>query len=134
MNHFTAPRSTTTPLRHLAFGIGLAVMLVISLASMTAHAVTAPEVGASAAKAASAAVTTTERAVSDTWITTKVKSEIAASNLAQGVAVSVSTRRGVVTLKGKLANADAVDKVKLIAKGVNGVKSVSASRLVVAAK
>ena len=112
----------------------IAASLLAGLCAMPVFAVTAPEVGASAAKAASAAVTTTERAVSDSWITTKVKSEIAASNLAQGMAVSVSTRRGVVTLKGKLANADAVDKVKLIATGVNGVKSVSASRLVVAAK
>ena len=45
-----------------------------------------------------APVKETERVASDSWITTKVKSEIMSSNLAQGFEVSVKTMNGVVTL------------------------------------
>ena len=80
------------------------------------------------------AVKETERVASDSWITTKVKSEILASNLSQGFEVSVKTLHGVVILTGKLGNADAVEKVKLLAEKVKGVKSVDSSGLSVAAK
>ena len=81
-----------------------------------------------------APVKETERVASDSWITTKVKSEIMSSNLAQGFEVSVKTTHGVVMLSGKLGNADAVEKVKLLAEKVKGVKSVDGSGLSVAAK
>lgn len=72
----------------------------------------------------------TERVVSDSWITTKVKSEILADSVTKGFDVSVKTSHGVVVLKGQLANEDAVDHVKDIAEKVDGVKSVDASGLV----
>jgi hyperosmotically inducible protein len=71
----------------------------------------------------------TERVASDSWITTKVKSEILASSLAKGFEVSVKTTHGVVVLTGSLANQDAVDHVKDIAQKVKGVKSVDVSGL-----
>ncbi len=76
----------------------------------------------------------TERVASDSWITTKVKSEILSSNLAQGMEVSVKTMNGVVTLTGKLPNQDAVEKVGLLAEKVKGVKKVDKSGLSVAPK
>jgi hyperosmotically inducible protein len=76
----------------------------------------------------------TERVVSDSWITTKVKSEILADSVSKGFDVSVKTYHGVVKLTGTLANGDAVDHVKDIAKKVDGVKSVDASRLIAANK
>lgn len=75
------------------------------------------------------AVAKTERVASDSWITTKVKSEILASSLTKGFEVSVKTTRGVVVLKGSLASQDAVDHVKDIAQKVEGVKSVDVSGL-----
>ncbi|MDP2324106.1 MAG: BON domain-containing protein [Gammaproteobacteria bacterium] len=72
-----------------------------------------------------------ERAVSDSWITTKVKSEILANSVTKGFKVSVTTKKGAVALKGKLPNADAVEVVKMIAEKVKGVKSVDTSGLVV---
>ena len=66
----------------------------------------------------------TRRAVSDSWITTKVKSEILADSVSKGFDVSVKTRHGVVVLKGALASQDAIDHVKDIAEKVKGVKSV----------
>jgi len=80
------------------------------------------------------AVAQTTRTVSDSWITTKVKSEIMASSLTKGLDVSVKTSHGVVVLSGALANQDAVDHVKDIAAKVKGVKSVDTSAIIVAGK
>lgn len=74
------------------------------------------------------------RIVSDSWITTKVKSEILADSLTKGFDVNVETVHGVVVLKGALANQDAIDHVKDLAEKVDGVKSVDTSALVVAGK
>jgi len=81
-----------------------------------------------AAKSRDAAAKT-ERVASDSWITTKVKSEILASSLSRGFEVSVKTTRGVVVLTGSLASRDAVEHVKDIAQKVKGVKSVDVSGL-----
>lgn len=75
------------------------------------------------------AVANTKRVVSDSWITTKVKSELLADNVSKGFDVSVDTMNGVVVLKGSLANQDAIDHVKDIAAKIEGVKSVDTSAL-----
>jgi hyperosmotically inducible protein len=72
---------------------------------------------------------TTKRAISDSVITAKVKSELLADSVTKGLDVRVTTKHGVVTLRGNLANPDAVDHVKDIAEKVAGVKSVNTSRL-----
>ncbi len=74
----------------------------------------------------------TERVVSDSWITTKVKSEILANSVTKAFKVSVKTLHGAVKLNGKLPNQEAVDQVKQIAEKVKGVNSVDTSKLVVA--
>ncbi|SFH64547.1 hyperosmotically inducible protein [Collimonas sp. OK307] len=79
-------------------------------------------------------VAKTKRVVSDSWITTKVKSEIMANSVTKGFDVSVKTTHGVVVLSGALATQDAVDHVKDIAEKVKGVKSVDTSAIIVAAK
>jgi len=71
----------------------------------------------------------TQRAVSDSWITTKVKSELLADSVSKGFEVSVTTKHGVVTLSGNLASNDAIDHVKDVAAKVDGVKSVDTSGL-----
>ncbi|MHB8535074.1 MAG: BON domain-containing protein [Sulfuricaulis sp.] len=82
--------------------------------------------------ASSKAGAKTKRVVSDSWITTKVKSELLADSVSKGFDVSVETIHGVVVLKGTLANQDAIDHVKDIAGKVDGVKSVNTSELTVA--
>jgi len=77
------------------------------------------------------AVAKTGHAMSDSWITTKVKSEILADSVSKGFDVNVTTTHGVVVLKGKLANSDAIEHVKDIAGKVEGVKSVNTAELVV---
>lgn len=83
------------------------------------------------AAGAKKAVHTTEAAVSDSWITAKVKSEILANSVSKGFKVGVKTTHGAVSLSGKLPNEDAIDLVKVIAKNVKGVKSVNAEALVI---
>jgi hyperosmotically inducible protein len=75
------------------------------------------------------AVAKTERVGSDSWITTKVKSEIMADSVSKGFDVHVKTLHGVVMLRGMLPNKDAVDHVKDIAEKVEHVKSVDTSEL-----
>ena len=70
-----------------------------------------------------------ERVGSDSWITSKVKSEIAADSLTKGVNVGVTTRRGAVSLTGTLASFDAIEHVKGIAAKVKDVKSVDTTAL-----
>jgi hyperosmotically inducible protein len=79
-------------------------------------------------------VAKTKRVASDSWITTKVKSEILADSISKGFKVSVKTSHGVVVLKGTLPNQDAIDHVKDIAQKVEGVKSVDTDALTVAGK
>ena len=127
---FTLQASTPSNLFLDAMALaGLAVVLGLSLS----------DANAAAADAASSAATPTatqktERVVSDTWITTKIKSEILKSSLAKGFDVKVTTLHGVVTLKGTLSSADVIDQVKAIVVKVKGVESVDTSALVVGAK
>lgn len=72
------------------------------------------------------------QATSDTWITTKVKSVLLADEDAKGLDVSVDTKDGVVTLKGKLTTQADIDHVKALAMDVDGVKRVNTSALTVA--
>lgn len=67
-----------------------------------------------------------EQAVSDTWITTKVKSTLLYSSNVSGADITVTTVAGVVTLKGKLdSGAERALAIEL-AQNVKGVKSVNA--------
>ncbi|HEY1773747.1 MAG TPA: BON domain-containing protein [Gammaproteobacteria bacterium] len=69
--------------------------------------------------------------VSDSWITTKVKSELFSDSLTKGFDVKVVTTKGVVVLSGQLPNEDAVKRAKELAEKVEGVKSVNGDDLTV---
>lgn len=71
------------------------------------------------------------QAVSDTWITTKVKSELLADSVSQGLDVNVETKDGVVSLEGTVEDEQAIEHVKDIVAGVEGVKRVDTSGLTV---
>ncbi|MFU8822520.1 MAG: BON domain-containing protein [Gammaproteobacteria bacterium] len=72
------------------------------------------------------------QAVSDTWITTKIKSVLLADSEAKGLKVNVDTKDGVVSLEGELATQAAVDHVTALAQDVEGVKRVNSTALKVA--
>lgn len=73
-----------------------------------------------------------DKPATDTWITTKVKSDLLLSKSTPGREIKVETVNGVVTLSGTVATKqehdDAIAKTKLI----DGVTSVNASGLKVA--
>lgn len=121
----TNPNSSRISRHAITLGTALFVSALLLGPNM---AVAASDGAASApARAASHA----ERAVSDSWITTKVKSEILANSVSKAFKVKVKTKHGAVSLKGKLPNQDAIDLVKTIAEKVKGVKSVDVSGLVI---
>jgi hyperosmotically inducible periplasmic protein len=69
----------------------------------------------------------------DTWITTKVKSELAGAKNVKSTDISVATTEGVVALTGTVTSSREKNHVIHTAKMVKGVKSVDASSLSVVA-
>src|SRR6185295_18678796 len=65
-----------------------------------------------------------EKAVSDSWITTKVKSELAADKEVSSTHIHVKTVDGVVTLTGTTKSKGSIDRAVEDANKVKGVKSV----------
>lgn len=70
-----------------------------------------------------------EQPASDTWITTKVKADLAVTDGVKSTDISVETTNGVVTLIGVLDSETARDKAIATAKAIKGVKSVDSSGL-----
>jgi len=70
-----------------------------------------------------------DQPVTDTWITTKVKSELATTDGVTSMDISVKTVDGVVTLTGTQATHVAVKKAVIAAETVKGVKDVDATGL-----
>ncbi len=75
------------------------------------------------------AVKKTGKYASDSWITTKVKSDLLADSVTKGLDISVKTSNGVVALSGMVGSQDAIDHAEDLAKKVKGVKSVDGSGL-----
>ena len=97
--------------------------------SVDSNDLSIPSAAATVSPATQQLAQATEKAVSDSWITAKVKSELLTDSVGKGLDVSVTTKQGVVMLSGNLANPDAIDHVKSIAERVDGVKSVDTSGL-----
>ena len=68
--------------------------------------------------------------ISDSWITTKVKSTLLYSSNVPGSAIAVSTNKGVVNLRGTVNNAAEQALAIELAQNVRGVKSVQAKELI----
>jgi osmotically-inducible protein OsmY len=77
----------------------------------------------------SAASAGAEQSISDSWITTKVKSTLLYSSNVSGSDVEVSTKAGVVTLSGKLSSGAEKALAVELTENVRGVKSVDAKGL-----
>lgn len=71
--------------------------------------------------------------VDDTWISTKIKTELLAAKDVPGLDIKVETTNGVVELSGPVKSQMQADRVEAIAKTVKGVKRVDASALAVTA-
>ncbi len=67
--------------------------------------------------------------VTDTWITTKVKSSLLADSDVSGLKIEVDTVDGVVFLTGNVENKTQADEAKRIAGEIDGVNRVDDSKL-----
>ncbi len=70
-----------------------------------------------------------DQPVTDTWITTKVKTELATTEGVESMDIDVKTVNGVVTLTGVLDGDTAVKKAIAATQSIKGVKSVDSSGL-----
>lgn len=68
-------------------------------------------------------------AVSDTWITGKVKSALLADDALSGMDIKVETNQGVVSLSGTVASSAERDLAIAKARQIKGVMEVSADGL-----
>ncbi|AHL74424.1 osmY [Stutzerimonas stutzeri] len=68
-------------------------------------------------------------ATSDTWITTKVKSSLLVEGATPGMDIEVETKDGVVSLSGTVATEAEREMAISKAKGIKGVREVSADGL-----
>ena len=62
--------------------------------------------------------------VDDSWITSKVKTEMLADKSVKGTNITVNTTKGVVTLSGTAGSVQESTKAVEIARSVKGVTSV----------
>ena len=102
---------------------------VAALALCTSLAFGAVSIGPSMAFAADEMPAKSDQPVTDTWITTKVKTELATTEGVKSTKISVTTKDGVVALVGVLATQNAVDKAVAATESVKGVKRVDSSGL-----
>lgn len=65
----------------------------------------------------------------DTWITTKVKADLLATENVDGTKINVTTVNGVVTLAGVLDSADQVQRAIALTREIEGVKDVDTRAL-----
>lgn len=70
-----------------------------------------------------------QQPVTDTWITTKVKAELATTEGIKSGDIDVTTKNGLVTLSGVVHSKAQVQKATALAKAVNGVRDVDATAL-----
>jgi hyperosmotically inducible protein len=115
------------PIKRIALATLTASALSLSLAS-TAFAQPADAVQPTLL-AANASVDKAEQAVSDTWITSKVKSSFIADQSLSGLDIKVETNQGVVALSGVVASEAERDLAVAKAQEIEGVKAVSAEAL-----
>jgi len=110
-------KKTSAILPMLAFG---SIFLLGSACLVAAQVQTGPN-GETA--------TESDQPVTDTWITTKVKTELATTDGVKSTDIGVKTIDGVVTLIGVLPSDIAVKKAIAAAQSVKGVKKVDSTGL-----
>jgi hyperosmotically inducible protein len=115
-----------TPIKHFAVTTLTATALGLLLAGPVLAANT---VGQPTMLAASETMNDAEDAVSDTWITSKVKSTFLADSNLSGIDIKVETNKGVVTLSGVVTTSAERDLAIAKAGEIKGVKAVAAEAL-----
>ena len=107
----------------------LSTLLAVSAAFLLSAAPLANAQAQTPSSADTGMTTQSNQPVTDTWITTKVKSELATTDGVKSTDVSVKTVDGVVTLTGVLPTKIAVKKAVALTRAIKGVTHVDASGL-----
>jgi len=105
--------------------------LLSVVAGIAAQAALAQEPPTAGSHTAASPMEKSDHPVSDTWITTKVKSELATTKEVKSRDIDVKTVKGVVTLSGTQDTGAAIQKAIAVAKSVKGVTEVDSSGLIV---
>ena len=110
------------------FAIATATALTLTMANaafaQTTHTTQSPML------VAAGEMTKVKEATSDTWITTKVKSDLVTEKGIPGTDIKVETNKGVVSLSSTVLVTDAQKKMAVdITRKIKGVKAVSADGL-----
>ena len=111
-------------IRHSAVPLALCGLLTIAAAAAPAFAFAAGNDEHHDAQKS-------DHPVGDSWITTKVKSELATAKGVKSMDISVKTVDGVVTLTGTQPDQAAIDKAVAAAQKVKGVQRVDSTGLTV---
>jgi hyperosmotically inducible periplasmic protein len=112
----------------LVLGIGLALPAFAqntSTSSSMPASASMDRAGQDTAGAAKNAYVGTATALDDTKITTAVKAAFASGKDIKSIHIHVATSAGVVTLRGRVQNADMSARVESIARNTTGVRSVT---------
>jgi hyperosmotically inducible protein len=91
----------------------------------------APSVADSVAGSISSAADKAGEAITDTAVTTKVKTALLADDRTKGMSISVTTTDGVVALSGSVSSSTEKSAAQDIASKIDGVKKVDTSGLTV---
>ncbi|ARU87377.1 BON domain-containing protein [Pseudomonas sp. M30-35] len=116
------------PINKFAFAAITATALSLPLAG-TAFADTSSTLQQPTMLAANDTMDQAGEVVTDTWITSKVKSTFLADDSLSVLDIKVETNKGVVSLSGVVATEAERDLAVAKTKDVNGVKAVSADGL-----
>ena len=104
-------------------------LLTASLLSAALLFGNAPAVLADDGKTAATSETESAQPGTDTWITTKVKADLLATENVDGTKINVTTINGVVTLAGMLDDKAQVERAITLTKAIEGVKDVDTRAL-----
>jgi hyperosmotically inducible protein len=119
-------KTGVTRMKKFAIAAATATALTLTMANvaMAQTSTQAPMV------VAAGEVAKTKEATSDTWITTKVKSDLLTEKGIPGSDIKVETNKGVVSLSSTVAITEAQKNTAVaITKKIKGVKAVSADGL-----
>lgn len=103
--------------------------IVFGLALVCGGTATSFAATAAANKDMDTSANASQHPVADSWITTKVKAELATTEGIKSGDIDVTTKNGIVTLTGNVASKAQVQKAVAVAKGVKGVHNVDSTAL-----
>ena len=98
--------------------------LTLSLLALSLPASAAFAQGATPKSEQDRPTTEAGEAITDSWITTKVKADLLTTDGVAGTDINVDTKEGVVTLKGNVKSKAEADKAVSVARGIKGVTKV----------